>query len=64
MTCPCKGCKDRYVGCHSKCDGYICYQKENEEKREARAQANDFEYGFIDRELNIHYKLAKRRHIR
>lgn len=22
MVCPCKGCKERYLGCHSKCDGY------------------------------------------
>lgn len=20
--CPCKGCQDRYVGCHSECDKY------------------------------------------
>ena len=25
---PCKNCKDRYVGCHSKCDKYIKFKKD------------------------------------
>ena len=25
---PCKDCKDRHVGCHSKCDKYLEYKKE------------------------------------
>lgn len=26
----CRDCKDRYVGCHSKCERYIEYRKELE----------------------------------
>ena len=25
---PCKDCKDRHVGCHSKCEKYLEYKKE------------------------------------
>ena len=24
--CPCKGCDDRYIGCHGKCDKYKEYR--------------------------------------
>lgn len=27
MTCPCKGCRDRKVGCHSGCEGYLEWRK-------------------------------------
>ena len=30
---PCKNCKDRYVGCHSKCLRYIDYQQLSLAKR-------------------------------
>ena len=30
----CKGCQDRYVGCHSKCEKYKQFKKENDIKRE------------------------------
>lgn len=35
MVCPCKGCKDRYPACHSKCDKYKQWRKELDERREA-----------------------------
>ena len=25
---PCKDCKDRHIGCHSKCEKYLEYKKE------------------------------------
>ena len=28
MTCPCKGCTDREIGCHSKCSKYIEWKAE------------------------------------
>lgn len=28
ISSPCKGCKDRFVGCHSTCDLYKGYQVE------------------------------------
>lgn len=30
---PCKGCKDRHVGCHSECNKYIEAKRKNEEIR-------------------------------
>ena len=32
MTC--KDCKDRYIGCHDRCEKYQQFKKENEIKRE------------------------------
>lgn len=34
MRAPCKDCKDRELGCHSKCEAYIEWAKEHEEARE------------------------------
>lgn len=37
MNVPCKDCKDRTPGCHSKCEKYIAYDKENQKARDKRA---------------------------
>ncbi len=34
IQCPCKGCKDRFVGCHASCPGYKAFKDENERIRE------------------------------
>lgn len=31
---PCRGCDDRYEGCHGKCERYIQWKAENNEYRE------------------------------
>lgn len=31
MDCCCKGCGDRYVGCHSKCETYLSWLAEVKE---------------------------------
>lgn len=28
MECPCKGCEDRFVGCHSGCEAYKNWKKD------------------------------------
>lgn len=33
---PCKGCQDRHVGCHGKCDRYLAFRKEADRLREER----------------------------
>ena len=33
--CPCLGCYDRTVGCHSSCEKYKIYLKESEERKKA-----------------------------
>jgi hypothetical protein len=36
MTAPCKGCPDRYPGCHDHCPRYAEYKAEREAIREQR----------------------------
>lgn len=43
---PCYQCEKRYVGCHSKCEEYISFSKENEEYRENLHKQNRLEHGF------------------
>lgn len=33
MICPCKGCDDRHVGCHSKCELYLKWNEEHLAKK-------------------------------
>ena len=33
MKCKCKGCTDRYVGCHSECEDYKAYTAIMEDRR-------------------------------
>ena len=35
---PCLMCKDRYVGCHSKCEKYLDYQAKGKEERKAKRE--------------------------
>ena len=37
MNAPCKDCKDRTAGCHSKCEKYKAFEAENKKKYEQRA---------------------------
>lgn len=41
---PCKGCKDRYVGCHDKCDKYLAFRKQLDE-RNAKEHAESKVFG-------------------
>ena len=34
MKVPCHGCKDRVIGCHSSCEKYAEYDRENKQRRE------------------------------
>lgn len=38
MTAPCKDCKDRTPGCHTKCEKYIAFDKENQKRRAERLE--------------------------
>lgn len=41
---PCLGCKDREVGCHSKCERYKEYAELAKKNREIRREMGDKEY--------------------
>ena len=34
MTAPCKDCVKRFIGCHSTCEDYLEFSKQNEAERE------------------------------
>ena len=35
---PCYGCENRKIGCHSKCDRYICWKKSMKDLKELYLQ--------------------------
>lgn len=43
---PCKDCKDRYLGCHDRCEKYQQFKKRNDEirEKERREKLINFEY--------------------
>ena len=43
MNCPCKGCVDREVGCHSKCSKYIEWKAEYDRIKNIVDSAKAFE---------------------
>lgn len=51
--CPCKGCPDRYIGCHSDCNGYKEWHNLEEVRKEkiraAKEQENAILATFTDR---------------
>ena len=44
MTCPCRDCEKRNIGCHSKCSLYKEWAKENEKLRKERYEKTRAEY--------------------
>lgn len=55
MTVPCKGCRDRQVGCHARCEGYLRFAEENRKRLEARK---------IENALNCHEMDGKLKNIK
>ena len=35
---PCKGCVDRFVGCHSGCERYAAFKEQNDKERNIRTE--------------------------
>ena len=40
---PCRGCPDRYLGCHAKCGKYRAWKKEWDELKEKERIYNDMQ---------------------
>ena len=38
LISPCKDCKDRRLGCHSRCEKYLAFAKECEDVRNKKAK--------------------------
>ncbi len=47
LSAPCKDCKARFFGCHSKCESYISFRKEKDKENEKRMS-------FLKLEHDIH----------
>lgn len=62
MNAPCKDCKDRAPGCHSRCEKYIAFTEEVKRRREAeRADAELFASN-PNRQARVrHYQIQKLR---
>lgn len=54
MTCPCKDCTDREIGCHSTCEKYIGWCEERKKCKAAAQLENDHQF-------YMYYKLTKQR---
>lgn len=37
VKAPCKGCQERYLGCHANCEKYKEFKAETDAERDARA---------------------------
>jgi len=50
IKCACQGCKERYVGCHSTCEEYLEYARQNKEYKEkikAFDESDRLHYAYI-----------------
>lgn len=55
---PCKDCKDRKLGCHSVCDKYIEYSKQNEKIYKERRLNQDL----ISHTFNTSERIRRQEH--
>lgn len=57
ITSPCKGCENRYLGCHSKCEDYAKFKQYRErinQNRKSEAKVLSFK---IDATINTNNKI-------
>lgn len=47
MKCPCQGCRDRTVGCHSNCAAYLSWAEERRRINRAMQDARDIEHDIM-----------------
>lgn len=48
MKPPCKGCPDRAMGCHGKCEEYAAFKAEREAELHARFLASEAKAATVD----------------
>jgi hypothetical protein len=58
---PCYQCPDREVGCHSVCEKYKTYEKENMEYRQAVYNEKRKEYAYLDVDRMFEARAKKKR---
>jgi len=62
VKCPCKGCPDRVIGCHSECGRYIAYVEAIERVRQVRLGILRLYSPTPRMEKNIRNKLNRTKH--
>lgn len=61
MLAPCKDCKERKVGCHSTCEAYKEFQRQNDVTKANRRKESDANGYVISSHLSANKKTRKRR---
>lgn len=64
MIAPCKGCSDRFVGCHASCPRYAEFKAGCEARREARREARTKLHPIADYTIDITKRVQKAAHRR
>lgn len=52
IVAPCKDCKDRVLGCHSKCEKYIAFKMDSEKEKQERRICIENYYNTIQKRKN------------
>lgn len=59
---PCRGCMERYQGCHGDCEAYQTFHAEQQAISDARNKENHlYDYGYISHTRVIRYLNRKAR---
>ena len=61
LNAPCLNCPNKIIGCHSTCDLYIAFQKENNKKIEERKKYNEIKCMWYDLKKEKYKRLNNKR---
>lgn len=56
-NCPCKGCADRYAGCHSNCLKYIGWKQDHEAKLQNLREQKQLDKLLFDNQVSRNKKV-------
>ena len=63
VTSPCKGCPDRFVGCHSNCDLSKQFRNEFDKKNNLTYKEKKNEWNLIGRKVQAMNKITHKKSI-
>ena len=61
MSAPCKNCENRHPYCHSTCEAYQAYDRENKERNNKRVLEHSSIHASHDRREKAYFKSLKKR---
>ena len=59
LICPCQGCGDRLVGCHSTCIAYMKWKTDREDQLKPQKEAEFIQRAFIAHGLDLKRRLRR-----